>query len=454
MNATGISAATRQPAGLIDRLARAALLRRLAQLQEGHLTLIDDVGRHEFGHRQHELSATIIIDSPAVYRRLAFGGTVGAGAAYVDGLWRCDDLPALIRIFVRNEQAMLDSEKGLARLTTPLYSLGHALRRNTQRGSRRNVAEHYDLGNEFFELMLDPSMTYSSGIFESDASTLEEASIAKIDRLCRKLDLRPGDQLVEIGTGWGSFAIHAAGQYGCRVTTTTISAAQHAEAARRIAAAGLSDRIRLLRCDYRELSGRYDKLVSVEMIEAVGHHYYDVFLRKCSDLLRPDGLMGLQAITIADRRYDEARRRVDFIKKFIFPGTCIPSLAALTGSLARATDLRLFHLEDITPHYARTLRLWRENLTRNFDQARALGFTDRFLRMWEYYLCYCEGGFAEHYIGDVQMIMTKPRCARGPILPALGSPGAHDRPAERPSPLRTGIRRVAGGNGSPGAARA
>jgi cyclopropane-fatty-acyl-phospholipid synthase len=259
-------------------------------------------------------------------------------------------------------------------------------------------------------------MMYSSAVFEHAGMTLEEASRAKLDRICRQLDLKPSDHVLEIGTGWGGFALHAATHYGCRVTTTTISQKQFELACERVAAAGLGERVTLLREDYRDLSGQYDKLVSIEMIEAVGHHYFDAYFRKCSELLKPEGMMLLQAITIADQYYDAALESVDYIKKYIFPGCCIPSVSVMTSAIARVTDMRLVHLEDIGPHYATTLARWRENFFANIDQLRALGLTDTFIRMWEFYLCYCEAGFTERALGDVQMLLTKPLARREPIL--------------------------------------
>jgi cyclopropane-fatty-acyl-phospholipid synthase len=262
---------------------------------------------------------------------------------------------------------------------------------------------------------------YSSAIFEREDMPLEAASIAKLDRICRKLDLKPDDRVIEIGTGWGGFALHAARHYGCHVTTTTISRSQQKLARERVTAAGLNDRITLLLQDYRDLTGQYDKLVSIEMIEAVGHQYYDTFFRKCSELLKPEGTMLLQAITIADQRYEAARRSVDFIQRYIFPGSCIPSVTAISNALTRATDLRLFHLEDIGPHYALTLRRWRENFNANLAGVRALAYPESFIRMWEFYLCYCEAGFMERVIGDVQMLLVKPGARPAPLLPAIAS---------------------------------
>ena len=310
-------------------------------------------------------------------------------------------------------------EKGLARLTAPLHMFIHLLRGNTKKGSRLNIAAHYDLGNDFYKLFLDETLTYSCNIFECQDSTLKEASIAKYHRICQKLELSSQDHIVEIGSGWGGFAIYAAQKYGCRITTTTISAAQHDLAKERIDEAGVANKVELLLEDYRDLRGKYDKLVSIEMIEAVGHQYLDTFFRSCSNLLKENGMMLLQAITMTDQVFDRHKRSVDFIKRYIFPGSCIPSIAAMSRSIARASDLKLVHLEDITPHYARTLRTWRERFFANIDKVRDLGLPETFIRMWDYYLSYCEAGFAERYLGDVQMLLTKPLCRRPPPLAPL-----------------------------------
>jgi cyclopropane-fatty-acyl-phospholipid synthase len=314
---------------------------------------------------------------------------------------------------------MEDLDRGWSRLTAPVHRFSHILRRNTQRGSRKNIVAHYDLGNDFYGLFLDDTWTYSCGIFERDDSSLTEASTAKYERICRKLRLRPEHHLVEIGSGWGGFAMHAAGRYGCRVTTTTISEQQFEMARRRIQEAGLSERVEVVKEDYRNLTGRFDRLVSIEMIEAVGHQYLETFFAACSRLLKEDGLMALQAITMGDHVFDRHKHDVDFIKRYIFPGSCIPSITAMNRAASRRTDLRLYHLEDITPHYARTLREWRRRFFTNIEQVKEMGFPDMFIRMWEFYLCYCEAGFTERYIGDVQMIFAKPMSREQPILPPL-----------------------------------
>jgi len=292
----------------------------------------------------------------------------------------------------------------------------HWLHRNTRHGSHRNIAAHYDLGNEMFELFLDETMMYSCGIFEHPKASITEASLAKIKKICQKLQLKPDDHVVEIGTGWGGFAIYAVRHYGCRVTTTTISPAQYKLAVQRIEKAGLSDRITVLCQDYRELSGQYDKLVSIEMIEAIGYSNFDAYFDTCSRLLKNDGMMLLQSITITDQRYQTAKRSVDFIQRYIFPGGCLPSVSVLADSVARQTDMRLFHMDDIGPHYATTLRLWRQRFFANLEQIKELGYADHFVRLWDYYLCYCEGGFMERALGTVQMLLTKPLCRREPVI--------------------------------------
>jgi cyclopropane-fatty-acyl-phospholipid synthase len=401
----------------IDIQTRRAIFALLKRIAHGQITLVENSGRYRFGEEsdRSSLQAVITVHHPQLYSRIFFGGSIGAAEAYMEGFWSADDLTTVMRILAVNQKAFEDMEKGLARLTAPLYKFYHYVRKNTKAGSRKNILAHYDLGNDFYALFLDQTMTYSCGIFERQDSTLQEASEAKYDRLCRKLQLAAGDRIVEIGTGWGGFALHAARNYGVHVTTTTISDAQHQFAQNRIKAAGLAEHITLLKKDYRDLSGRFDKLVSIEMIEAVGHHFYDTFFKACSRLLKDNGMMALQAITIGDQIFDRHKRSVDFIKRYIFPGSCIPSITAISNAVARSTDLQLVHLEDITPHYARTLGEWRRRFFANIDEVRTRGFSETFIRMWEYYLCYCEGGFAERYIGDVQLILTKPLWRRIPV---------------------------------------
>ncbi|TVR64264.1 MAG: class I SAM-dependent methyltransferase [Candidatus Competibacteraceae bacterium] len=404
-----------------DRWLRRAVLRRLEKLEHGCVTIVDAAETHEFGRATAEcpLRATVTLHDPNAYRRLALRGSVGVGEGYMAGEWSCDDLPSLVRIFVLNQDALLGLEKGLTRLMMPLFRLLNLRRANTRRGSRANIAAHYDLGNAFYRLFLDDTLMYSAAVFPTPDTDLRDASIAKNDRICRKLELKPEDHLLEIGSGWGGFALHAARHYGCRVTTTTISQEQYQLARERVREAGLEDRVTVLCQDYRDLRGHYDKLVSIEMIEAVGERHLNTYFRTCAERLKPHGMMLLQAITVADQKYEQYRNEVDFIRQYIFPGGFLPSLTAIAEILGRATDLRIFHLEDIGAHYATTLRCWRERFLGNLDQVQALGFPDTFIRMWEYYLCYCEGGFRERAIGTVQLLLTKPLCRREPLTPTL-----------------------------------
>lgn len=394
---------------LLASLGRRLLFAQLGKLQHGELIIVDDTGKRHFGQRSAEaLSAVIHVDHPQLYADVAFGGSVGAGEAYIRGLWRCDDLVSLVRLFVLNRDVLNGMDSGWAWLSKPFLKLFHFWNRNSKAGSARNIAAHYDIGNELYKLMLDDTMAYSCGIFRTEHATLREASVEKFDTACRKLQLKPTDHLLEIGTGWGGMAIHAAKNYGCRVTTTTISKQQYDLAKQKVSAAGLQDRITLLLDDYRDLQGQYDKLVSIEMIEAVGANYLDTYLGKCASLLKPDGAMLLQAITLQDQFYKQVLKSVDFIQRYIFPGSFIPSVNAISNSMTRVTDLKITHLEDFGPHYAITLHHWRERFLESLPEVRKLGYSDSFIRMWEYYLCYCEGGFMERQLGLAQVLFTKP----------------------------------------------
>ena len=405
----------------VDEWAKRVLIPLLMKLNFGEIVLTDGEEQHVFGRRSDacDLHASLTVLHPRFYSQVLFGGSIGAGEAYMAGHWSSNDLTLLLRIVLLNQSVFAGLDRGLSRLKAPLYKAYHFLHKDSRKGSRINIAAHYDLGNDFYALFLDETLTYSCGIFDSSECSLQEASVAKYDRICKKLQLSDKDHVLEIGTGWGSFAIHAAGCYGCRVTTTTISRAQHDLALERIRTAGVEDKVHVLFKDYRDLKGRFDKLVSIEMIEAVGHHYLNTFFRCCSNLLTERGAMILQAITIADQAFERHKKEVDFIKRYIFPGSCIPSVTAIGDAVAAATDLRLVHLEDITPHYARTLRTWRERFFENILQVRALGYSETFIRMWEFYLCYCEAGFEERYLGDVQMFFAKPLWRGEPVLPSL-----------------------------------
>jgi cyclopropane-fatty-acyl-phospholipid synthase len=401
-------AGTVKPTAL-DGLARWLVLRQLQRLERGELRLADGAEEHRFGRPDAAAPAVrLTVADPRFYSELAFGGSIGAAEAYMHGYWRCDDLVALVRLLLQNRAVLDGMEGGAARFTIPLQKLFHWVNRNTHEGARRNIAAHYDLGNEFFALWLDETMMYSAAIFERPDMCLHEAQLARLDRVCRKLRLGPEDHVLEIGTGWGGFALHAARNYGCRVTTTTISGEQYEFARQRVADAGLRDRITLLLEDFRDLRGEYDKLVSIEMIEAIGHDLFVPYFRQCSDLLKPDGAMLIQAITIADQRYEDYRKSIDFIQRYIFPGSGLPSSAVMTGAVARHTDMRQLGLEDIGLHYATTLRHWRRNFFERIDEVRRQGYAEPFIRMWEFYLCYCEGAFLERAISDVQIVFTKP----------------------------------------------
>ncbi len=394
---------------IVDQLARPSVFALLGRITRGSITIVDGDERFVFGPPAAPLAITIHVVDPSLYRSVLFDGSLGAGEAYMKGFWTCDDLPGLARILARNIDTLDAMDGGAAQLARRASELlAFVTTRNTRAGSRRNIAHHYDLSNDLFALFLDESMMYSSAVFERHDASLGEAQLAKLERVCRRLDLQPGDHLLEIGTGWGALAIHAARSYGCRVTTTTISQEQHRLASERVRAAGLEHRIEVLLSDYRDLGGHYTKLVSIEMIEAVGHEYLGDYFRACSQLLAPDGMMLLQAITIADRHHDRHIKSVDFIKEYVFPGSCIPSVTSMITSATRMTDLRLTQLDDLTLDYARTLRLWRERFMDRLPEVRRLGFDPSFIRMWEYYLAYCEGAFEERYLGCVHMLFTKP----------------------------------------------
>jgi cyclopropane-fatty-acyl-phospholipid synthase len=395
----------------MDRFLRSRLLSTLSDLPKGKLTLHDALGSETMGEHGPEgdtLDAQLRVSDMCFYRAVAMNGSVGAAESYAEGDWHSDDLVALIRLLVRHRDLLDRMETGPARFGGMAMRLWHALRENTRAGSRRNIAAHYDLGNAFFRLFLSDDLMYSSAIWSDENDTLESASERKLDMICRKLDLMPGQHVVEIGTGWGGFAIHAARHYGCHVTTTTISQEQFALASQRVREAGLGDRVRVLACDYRDLEGRFDRLVSIEMIEAIGARYMETYFGKIGALLKPDGMALIQAITIEDHRYAQALASVDFIKRHIFPGSFIPSLAAMLEAKRRAGELALVHQEDFGLSYARTLHVWRQRFMARLAEAREQGFDERFLRLWEFYLAYCEGGFLERAIGVSHLLLAQP----------------------------------------------
>ena len=402
--------------GLTGALLRRGVLRLLGQLQHGQLVVIEDGERQIFGRAGSHLLGEIHILDAAAWGLVASNGSIGAGEAFIHGYWSSPDLTAVVRVFVSNLDVLDALEGGLAKLGRPFVRGLHWLNRNTRQGSQRNIAAHYDLGNELFEQFLDPTMMYSAAQFLRADDSLEQAQLNKLERICQKLALKPEDHLLEIGTGWGSMALYAAQHYGCRVTTTTLSKEQFAFTARRIETLGLQGQVTLLLQDYRDLTGQYDKLVSIEMIEAVGHRFLPTYFKQCAHLLKSDGLMLLQAITIREQRYEQAKRGVDFIQRYIFPGGALPSVQKMLEIVSRETDMNLLHMEDFGLHYARTLRLWHENFRRAHGRLGELGYDEYFLRLWEFYLCYCEGGFLERTIGTAQLLLAKPSAITEPLL--------------------------------------
>ncbi|MDG2185314.1 MAG: cyclopropane-fatty-acyl-phospholipid synthase [Mariniblastus sp.] len=385
---------------------RNMVFHRFKKLKRGSIVVRDQQGVQTFGDLNSDLNVVLNVHHMRFYKTLVLRGDIGVAQSLGDNDWECSDLTQLVQLFIRNLDSSDIVNGPLAAIQQGLARIGHFLKRNTLNNAKQNILEHYDLSNDFFRLFLDETMTYSSGIFESPNTTLRDASVAKIERACRLLNLKPTDHLVEIGTGWGGLAIHAAQHFGCKVTTTTISDQQYKYAKTRIAKSGLGGQIQLVRQDYRQLEGKFDKLVSIEMIEAVGHHYFDTFFAKCAELLKPDGDMLIQAITIVDHRFHHHRRSVDFIKQFIFPGACLPSTTALMNSMAKTTKMRLVRMDDFASHYATTLRCWRERFFLELDAVKNLGFDDRFIRLWEYYLAYCEAAFLERQVNVAQMLFA------------------------------------------------
>lgn len=402
---------------VLDRVARKAITKQLDSIKGGSLRLSDHFGKSEFG-RSSDLDVSVQVHHSRFFRNAVMGGTLSVAESYMRGDWDCDDLTKLFRIFVRNQSKTRHLDRGFARVGRWGHRMFHWLNANTPTGSRRNIAAHYDLGNDFYRLWLDETLAYSSGIFKNASSTMEEASTEKFDRVCRCLELDATDEVLEIGTGWGGFALHAAEKYGCNVTSTTISAEQFGVARDRVLDAGLSQQVTLLQQDYRDLKGQYDKLVSIEMIEAVGHKYLDQYIGQCSRLLKSDGSLMFQAIVMPDHGYDRYRKSVDFIQRYIFPGGCLSSLGAILGSVSRTSDLRFIQAVDFAPHYAETLRRWRKSFQENTTKILQMGYSREFVRMWNYYLCYCEAAFEENYIGVMQIQFGKPGCRIDPSRPS------------------------------------
>jgi len=393
----------------------------LKRLSEGHLEIVCPEDTYFFGEPKSDLRAVLVVHNPRFFRHALFGGDMGMGEAFMQGDWSSPDLVALVRLAVRNLNGIQDGGKLFSFLSSMADLIRHRFKGNTLSGSRRNISYHYDLGNEFYRLFLDPTMAYSCAYYQTPDDPLELAQLRKFERICRKLQLRASDHLLEIGTGWGGFAAYAAKTYGCHITTTTISRQQHDYAQQSFNTLGQSgERITLLLEDYRNLRGQFDKLVSIEMFEAVGLKYYDSYFSACDRLLKPDGVMLLQTITMNEQNFPAYHKRCDWIQKYIFPGAELASVAEVLHSVGRCTRLSVHHAEDIGLHYAETLKAWRERFLSQITKVRDLGFDETFLRMWEYYLAYCEGAFREGYVGDIQLMLKKQE-ARIPLswMPSL-----------------------------------
>lgn len=396
------------------RYAKRIIRKKISGLASGCIAIKDEIDVWQTDDSR-DPDFTIEIHDLRFYLDMLLAGSNGAASSYRDGYWSCDNLVGLFQLMVRNLDDTDKLESGLAVLGNWWLRRRHKARNNTRQGSQKNIQAHYDLGNDMFQLFLDKTMTYSSGIFLNEESTLEEASVEKLDRICRKLELQTHHKLIEIGSGWGSFSIHAAKKYGCHVTTITISEEQYSLAKSRIEKEGLTDLIDIRLCDYRDLTGEFDKLVSIEMIEAVGDEFLPAYFSSCASLLKENGQMLVQAITMPDQRYKQYLKTSDFIQQFIFPGSCVPSLNAMLDAVAEATDLRVNYMEDFGLDYAKTLRVWRNNFNGRLDEVKSQGYGDDFIRLWVYYLCYCEAGFLERYTGVVHMLMNKPAFKRGTI---------------------------------------
>jgi len=392
---------------ILHRIARALVFRQLKKIDTGYISIQEGNKKFSFG-KKGNLSAHITVHDPRFYGALAFGGSIGVSEAFMQKFWSVNDLTKLIRIMAINQNAMDQLESLFNVFLKPILKCLHYLNQNSVKGSRINISKHYDLGNDFFSLFLDSTMMYSSAVFKNPQDSLYQGSMHKLEMICQGLELNAQDHVIEIGSGWGGFAIYAAQNYGCKVTTTTISKQQYLFVKQKIKDLKLTHKIKVLLSDYRHLKGQYSKLVSIEMLEAVGYQYYDTYFKVCSHLLKPDGIAFIQTITITDQRYEKAKHSVDFIQRYIFPGSCIPSLTALQNSITESSDLKIYQVRDIGDHYARTLALWRIAFFKRLSEVKALGFDDVFIRMWHFYLAYCEGGFKEKAISDIHLKLIKP----------------------------------------------
>ena len=398
---------TPKKATFLTSVFKNGLKKKLSHLNVGCINVKDGDDKFSFGDIDSELQVNVQVHSQEFYVMTGSGGAMGIAEAYILGYWTSDDVVMLMRIILKNRSILLSLNNGFAKILNPINKLIHRSRQNTLKGSKENILAHYDLSNDFYKLWLDPTMTYSCAYFKDTNTTLEDASIEKLDRMCRKLKLSEEDNILEVGTGWGSFSIHAAKNYGCSITTTTISDAQYEYAKARVVEEGLESKINVINKDYRKLDGQYDKIVSIEMIEAVGYEYISEYFKKLSSLLKPDGLMALQGITYNDQNFDTYKDSVDFIKKYIFPGSCLISISQIIDVIKNKTDLSMIDMEDITRHYAETLNRWRKNFMSVLPEVKEMGYSKAFINMWEFYFLYCEAGFLERNIGDVQLVFAK-----------------------------------------------
>ena len=394
-------------ATFLTSIFKNGLKKKLSHLNVGCIIVVDGEDKFSFGDTDSELQVNVQVHSQEFYVMTGSGGAMGIAEAYILGYWTSDDVVMLMRIILKNRSILMSLDNGIAKVLSPINKLIHRSRQNTLKGSKENILAHYDLSNDFYKLWLDPTMTYSCAYFKDTNTTLEDASIEKLDRMCRKLKLSEVDNILEVGTGWGSFSIHAAKNYGCSITTTTISDAQYEYAKARVVEEGLESKINVINKDYRKLDGQYDKIVSIEMIEAVGYEYISEYFEKLSSLLKPDGLMALQGITYNDQNFDTYKDSVDFIKKYIFPGSCLISISQIIDVIKNKTDLSMIDMEDITRHYAETLNRWRKNFMNVLPEVKEMGYSKAFINMWEFYFLYCEAGFLERNIGDVQLVFAK-----------------------------------------------
>ena len=391
----------------LSSIFKKGVMNKFKHLQYGSIKILEGDEVLSFGDPGSNDKVTVTIHSNEFYVFLGSGGVTGVAEAYMAGYWTADNLVLLLQIVLKNKKILLSLDSGFAKLINPINKLIHWSKQNTLKGSKQNILAHYDLSNDFYKLWLDPTMTYSCGYFNNDSVSLEQASIEKIDRICRKLKLNENDHILEIGTGWGSFSLYAAKQYGCIIDTVTISDAQYEYASRKIESSGLASKINIFNKDYRKIKGQYDKIVSIEMIEAVGHQFIPQYFSKISSLLKEDGLLVIQGITYNDQNFEQYKNSVDFIKKYIFPGSCLISVAQISDVIKEYTDLAIVDMEDITKHYAETLNRWKVNFMEVIPEVKRMGFSEAFIKMWEFYFVFCEAGFLERNIGDIQLVFSK-----------------------------------------------